>query len=248
MPLHYAKSQNVPVTWARIKPNGEIQWGKLNKATAFTTEEELITRVLPAMAEAIARLAEEREAAIAAFAPGQRGSYFSPPSWTGIHWLHADQEMPMLTADQLRGRFTIDTHATLEDTLGSFELFYARCERGWLGGPRTKAAWGGHDWHESFSDAKGFASEAAARDAAHSAAVGAGSITILKSMSAFTQAVLPKRGSPDPISLAVRASCEARSIEADIQAATHARALAAAGSDALAQALETQTQKSKARL
>ena len=110
--------------------------------------------------------------------------------------------------------------------MGVFETFYARWRGQWLGGPRTKDSWGRHDWHAGFADAVGFSTMAAAEDAALKESGGDADFAILKAASAFTSARLPSKGADD-LSLAVRAVCEARGIEADIQEAGRSRLEAA---------------------
>lgn len=238
MPRFYARSKNAQGSYASIKQDGSLVWGTEKHSTPFHSAEEARSAVLAAAELTLA-------AATAAYLAAAAGGYveFTDPrsgetrrQAPQFHsycprWLYGHMpsrallppEAATLDHAAFLASFRVDSQATLEDVLGSFELFYVRCAHGWLGGPRTKASWGSFPLHDSFSKSIGFSSREAAAEALALASDASGhDHAIIKSSCAFTR--VERVGLPiDDVASGIGSACEARDIESAIKHAASER-------------------------
>lgn len=240
MPIFHVKSLRMIGFWAALKKDGTLGWTHHVGATAFDSAEQARERIEAAALLTFEHglqkhLADKAKGYILSADWQGRKVKKVPhlkdrlPDWLSAYLSHDDQARAYrFETQRFAGSIVVESRATDEDVLGAFETYYARCDRGWLGGPRLKAHWGRFEWRPSFSDAQGFASLASLMEAASS--TGQADFSVIKSRSVFTDVEF--KGSPqDAVSSRLRSACEAREIDSELVAAAEARLAALRASE-----------------
>lgn len=232
MPQFFARLTDAQGSYATIKKDGTLGWGNSVHAKAFDNAQDARDKVIEAM-EATLSKAQKDFARAVAKGPTESTDYYGrviktipsldahTPNWMRSVTKNDKSGKPTIDKARAAQSFRIDSKAVLEDIMGSFETFYARSAKGWLGGPRTKSMWGRFEWRESFTDAQGFPSQAAIDEALKLAAATTGH-SILRSRSVFTE-VNQNGRAHDDVASGIKSACEARDIESMIVDAAKSR-------------------------
>lgn len=208
------KHDMVPPSWARISLKGDkVHFGARQKASEFSSAEEAMAAFEKA-SDIMAAAAKEKERL--AVLSGKKVSGYGcelieelAPTWLRKKMGWKTDYYAMAT-----GVFCAEATGLNEDAGAPFELFYARSEWGWLGGPRLKSRFGGADWLPDMSQAQAFLSKQAL-EAAISNAPSAQKISRFTANAVFTTAELAN--DPDDISQGIGAAVEARELQTQLE-------------------------------
>lgn len=245
MPRFIVKHEMVPPAWAHFSEGGDkVSFGPRERATEFPDAKsamDAFEAASAAMWKAALAAEAKREKASAAKAAqalealqalrsqglfpsgGSRGQ--AKPM--APSWLMKKNGRSTSYWGGATGVFEVEAKALDSDASAAFELFYARSELGWLGGPRTKSDWGSMSWRSDISEAKAFVGSEGLEAALRQAPPARG-VSRLKAKAVFVEADLAEE--PDEVALAVAAGCQAREIDAELEpkAEKKAKALGAA--------------------
>lgn len=219
MPTYLIKQKGLPPTWGSFSEDRlSLSFTLRARATEFPTPDaamEAFEAACGAMWDKV--LAVEAKKAAREAAAGRRVA--AEPAYPrgngpGPAWLMRKMGRLVKGWGGGRGDVEVDTAASAEEAAQPMVARYVKSELGWLGGPATKAAWGGHDWHLDFSKATPFMDELAAQNALKMARA-AVELNFFQGRCEFVEARLDPKAR-DGESLAIAAAVESRALASEL--------------------------------